>query len=325
MATSYEYGGDPRAAAEQMLQHNKELLHFAVSVINPNNPNADPLSVLPAAGEVRAEDAGLDLSDSQVTKLRSIAAELGYGRETDLTLTEQGLYGAHVIIEGGMAHKVMAEALMVLEDATATPTSLIFSASPHRNIEIPAEIVSTERILGETKATEYDMVRDLIEMLPGFEADIEIPLDASYDVLDNFAVGRSSSNQFVVMGTIGKTPVVLMRVDKVRIPGTIQYKQPGAADIMRIVSDVSTQQGDKVWPVAMATSATYQPSRSVDAAIVGLETGRRVGLATYGTDRLAKVKGEVAPEPAPANQLPGELHKMALETEKLDLVLRKKR
>lgn len=325
MTTSHEFNDNPQQYAEQLLRQNQEALAAAVAIISPETPEADPLTVLPAPGELRAEDQGLNLTTEQESQLRIVAAEFGFGREADLTLSEQGIRGAHVIIEGGQAHKVMAEALTVLEDEEATPSTLIFTATPYRNITNAAEVASTERLLGEPKATEYDMVRDLIVSLPGFEPGEERELPVGYDIHDGFTVTDQSSGQFVLLGTINKAPIILMRIDReeyVGDDGSNKYrKQPNAADIMGIVDSISALQDDELLPVAFVTSATYQPSRMLDAVTTGFRIGRPMGVATYGTARLAAVKGEATPSPAPINQLPGELHKMALETKKLEAAI----
>jgi hypothetical protein len=327
MTTSHEFNDNPQQYAEQLLRQNQEALAAAVAIISPETPDADPLTVLPAPGELRAEDQGLNLTTEQESQLRIVAAEFGFGRETDLTLGEQGIRGAHVIIEGGQAHKVMAEALMVLEDKVATPSTLIFTATPYRNITNVEERISTSRLLGHSNATEYDMVHDLITSLPGFEPNEEIELPMGYDIHDEFTVSDQANGQFKLLGTINNAPVVLLRVDREEYAGddgTTKYrKQPNTADIMSIVDGISAMQGDELLPVAFVTSATYQPSRMLDAVAVGLRTGRPMGIATYGTARLAAVKGkgEATPAPAPINQLPGELHKMALETQKLEAAI----
>lgn len=320
MTGGFEFTDEPNSNAERMLDQAQEALQQAVAIVSPETPNADPLEIFPAPGEVRAEDAGLSLDPEQEQGLREIAARFGFGRETDLTLSEQGIRGAHVVIEGGQAHKVLAEAQLVLEDEAATPTTLIFATSPYRKITGEAEVASTTRILGESPETEYEMVRTLISKLPGFEPTEEWEMPYSYDISDGFVVDQHSEGQFITLGMIGKMPVVLMRIDRENYEedGKPKFRnQPGTTEVLRIVEAICLLQNDPLLPLAFATSATYQPSRMVDAIAVSLKTDRPAGLVTYGTARLARVKGEATPAPAPANQLPGELHKLALETRKL--------
>jgi hypothetical protein len=117
---------------------------------------------------------------------------------------------------------------------------------------------------------------------------------------------------------------MLLRVDRenyIDDEGKNKYRnQPGTAEIIGIIDGALTAQEDMA-PVAFVTSSTYQASRQVDAARAALATGRKVGVPTYGTARLAVVKGEDMPAPAPINQLPGELHKMALQVDKLAAVV----
>lgn len=329
---THEASPNPNQYAQEILDRSQEALSRAVAVVSPETPEASPLDVFPAPNEVRADDAGLTLAPEQEAELRSAAAELGFGRATDRNLSEQGLGHAHVIIEGGQPHKMMAEALLVLDDEQASPSSIIFSASPNRKITSPAEIASAERLLGKAGATEYDVARDIARSLPGFRTFelSERSLPYGYKVGAGFEVTDDTTGQFKLIGTIGKAQVLMMRIDRedYREDGQPKYRnQPGAVDVLNIVEQIT---GDAptpfhLLPIAMVTSATYEPSRAVDAAIASTKiaetTGRKIGIASYGTARLAAVKGEEVPAPAPINQLPGELHKMAREVAKLEAVL----
>jgi hypothetical protein len=248
--------------------------------------------------------------------LRATIAELGPGRETDRTLSELGLFGANVVIEGGQPHKVVAELGMVLDDHNASPQAIILSGSS-RTITNPAEVASAER-LGVSAATEYEMVRKVVESTEGFKP---LPLDTilrlSYDIDNQYAVGHDSAGQFIHIGTLLDADVILMRIDREHFIGSTPGTPPNSGDVMKIVHEITRANGDDTSPVALVTSATYQPSREVDAARVAVQTGRTIGVPTYGTSRLASVKGEPVPAPAPINQLPGELHKLALQTELL--------
>jgi len=328
----HEFGGnrDPHQYAQEVLDHSQEVLGRAVEVVSPHNPNADPLEVFPASGERRADDVGLVLSSEQEQDLRSIAAELGFGRLADQTPSELGLYGACMVLEGGQAHKTLAEAGLVLDDAGTTPSMLVFSASGHRRVG-DAEAETTSRILGvpveQVGETEYDVAAQVASHLPGYEglAQPEV-LPWGYDINDGFSLTEGPSGQLVRVGTIGDIPVVLLRVDRQDYvddaTGKPRYRnQPGTAEVIGIVDAVQRDRGDIDTPIAFVTSSTYEASRLPDAMCASLTTGRIVGVPTYGAQRLAEVKGEPLPAPAPINQLPGEFNRMAAQVKKLAEVL----
>lgn len=212
---------------------------------------------------------------------------------------------------------------MVLEDEAANPSRLYFAATPHRKITSPAEAASAERLLGEVPATEYDVAKAMAQQLQGFVAE-EYDLPYGYDIHNNFAVTNETTGQFKMVGWVGKTPVVLMRIDREYYMEGDQQKyrnQPGTADVVQIVDAVQRQDGDVLSPIGLVTSATYEPSRQIDCTRAGLAVQRPVGVAAYGTARLSAVKGEDAPVPAALNQLPGELYKVSENVQKLEAVI----
>lgn len=326
MTSSYEFANNPRQYAEQVLHDSETALHDAVAAVNPENPDANALEVFPAPGEVRAEDPGMQLSIERGEALRAAAAQLGFERPTDAMASSLGLSGAHFIIEGGQPHKIVAEAGLVMDDAGADPTTLIFSASPYRKITSDAEKASCINQFGEVPATEYDVARRAAESLPGFQPTSEDEvLEFGYDIDANFQITNDATGQFVRIGYVNDAPVIMLRIDREEYTdeeGAAKYrKQPGADAVMAIVDAVTAESGDATAPIAFVTSATYQPSRSVDAAKIGLNSGRVIGVATYGTERLADVNGTALPAPRRLDQLPGEMYKLAQEIEKLRAAL----
>lgn len=324
--TTGEHAGnqDPRQHAQEVLNNSREALSRAVAIVSPENPDADPLEVFPAPGEVRNEDEGLSLTEQQAAELRAAVAPLGFERPTDVNLSALGLQGACVIVEGGQPHKEVAEARMVLEDSDARPSAIVLSASKHRKIMSDPEKASARRQFGEEPATEYDGQRRVGEGLEGFVAEEDEVLPFGYDIHNGFALVREATGQFVRIGRVGETPVIMMSIDRedyIDEGGNSKYrKQPGTADVIRIVDGMLAANGDEHSPIAFVTSGTYQPSRNVDAATVGLQTGRLVGVPTYGTERLGEVNGEL-PAPKRLDQLPGELRKMAEQVAKLESIL----
>ncbi len=318
----------PEQYAQALLNQVDSVLGRAVEVLVPEKAGERPLEVFPSPTEVRDDAQPLSLFPEQEAEARGIVVEFGFGRETDMTLSEQGLFGAHVIIEGGQPHKIMAEAKMVLDDTASMPATIVFSASKSRTVSSGAERTSADRlgVGADGEYTEYDVARRIAEQLDGFVAlDQDEVMPFGYDIHHAQALVEEPTGQLTTIGYVGKTPVVLLRVDREDYTdesGNPKYRlQPTTADLMRIVGAVGTTLGDEKSPVAFVTSATYQPSRMVDGAIAALGNQRIVGVATYGTARLAAVKGEAVPAPASLNQLPGELHKTAEEAERLRAAL----
>lgn len=311
----------PQERAETLITRNDAVLRAAVEIVSLDNPEANPLEVFAAPGEVRAAGVALELSAEQEKALRNNVGELGFGRESDLTAEQVGLPSGYVaLIEGGQPHKVEAQRRL-----TESAGTLLFAGSPFRMITGAAERASGARILGtdaeNVGATEYDMVRQLAESQPDFaanEAGDEV-LPFGYDIQHGYEVTEGPTGQFVKIGTVNGRDVVLLRIDRENYEedGKPKYRlQPDSAAVMGIVSDVLAAAGDSETSIGFLTSATYQPSRDIDAVRAGIRYNRQFGVVTYGTARLAEVKGEPV-APGPINQLPGELHKVALQTAKL--------
>lgn len=313
---------DPRQYAEALTVKYQTVLEEARNLAYPEAQNF--IDAFPEPTQPRDQAPDPDWDQSKETRIRQLVGEFGYGRETDRTLGELGLRGAHVIFEGGQPHKIVAEVAIVAGDAEATPSSYIFCASPNRKIENESEIASARKQLGFVPATEYDVVRSLAKKIKGFRFldQGNETLALSYDISNQFAVGHDKTGQFIQIGHVDDAPVVLLRIDRQDyadpVDGKKKYRnQPGPADIMRIISQGLELQGDLSSPLAYVTSATYQPSREIEAVRAGLATDRVIGVPTYGIVTLAKVKGESVPSLAPVNQIPGELHTAAKSVEKL--------
>ena len=115
---------------------------------------------------------------------------------------------------------------------------------------------------------------------------------------------------------------MLMQINRRDLEGGKYERQPGTAAVIGIVDAITKASGDETSPLVHVTSGTYRPSRTLGVALAGLSTNRLVGIATYGNDRLNEIKGDSAP--APVNQLPGELHEMAVQSAKLQEILNSK-
>lgn len=331
MSVNYEQANTPVEYAHEILERSQLALTAAVAIVSPERPARDPLEVFPAPNERRADDPGLELNSDQEVALRSVASELGWGRETDRTLAEEGLFGAYAILEGGQPHKMIAEAQLVIdgidpEDPKTKPTAIIFSAAAGRIIKNQGEADIALRLLGRVGNTEYEVARDVIKSLPSFEPyETEQDLPFSYDINNDFEVSPVAKGQFRVLGTVDSIPVVLMRIDRENYKdpatGADKYRnQPSTSDVVNIIDAISMANGDQLLPIAFVTSSTYEPSRSVDAVKSWLLTERMVKVASYGSNRLASVKGETI-APGQINQLPGELHKVAKNVAALKQIL----
>ena len=317
MTKSYETAPTPRQYAEQVLAQSENVLRDAVAIAFPERSDADPVQAFPKPAEVRAESPDIpELTDAGKAALLSRASELGFGRAENVTLSEQGFFGATVIIEGGQPHKMLAEARMVVDDESAQPKTIIISASPYRELKNEAEIVSAQRLFGRVGRTEYEVAGDVARALAGFtEYSEPRVLNAAYDINDNNAVSQNPTGQFQAVGEINGTPVVLMQISRRELEGGKYDRQPGTAAVIGIVNEVTNASGDYTSPLVQVTSGTYRPSRTIGAALAGLSANRLVGVATYGNDLLSEIKGDNSP--VPVNQLPSELHEMAVQAAKL--------
>ena len=307
----------PRSYAEHILNESETIINDALEIAYPEHTDLDPVMAFPKPTEVRAESPDIpELTEGKRAALIQKAGELGFGKAEDVTLSEQGLVGATVILEGGQPHKMLAEALMVVDDYDANPKAIIFSASPHRKLSNAAEIASAERLFGHVSKTEYDVALDVAHALPGFSPDAEPRvLEAAYDIGNGFSTSAEPSGQFQSIGKINGIPVVLMQINRRELGGGKYDSQPGTADVIGIVDRVSRSLGDDTSPLVHVTSGTYRPSRAVGVALAGLSVDRLVGIATYGNDRLNQIKGETSA--VPVNQLPGELHELAVQSNRL--------
>ena len=319
--TTFESVPSPRQYAEQVLNQSQSVLKEAVLIAFPEIPDTNPIQAFPRPTEVRAESPDIpELTEDRKVALLAKASELGFGRSENVTLSEQGFFGATVIIEGGQPHKMLAEARMVVDDEAAQPKTIIISASPHRELKNDAEVASAQKLFGRVGKTEYDVARDVARALDGFiEYDKSRILNAAYDINDGFAFSQEPTGQFEAIGEINGTPVVLMKINRRDLEDGKYDRQPNTAAVIGIVDALTKNNKDESSPIVHVTSGTYRPSRTLGAAIAGLSVDRLVGIATYGNDLLNEIKGDNAP--APVNQLPSELHEMAVQAENLQAAL----
>ncbi|MEK7594177.1 MAG: hypothetical protein AAB436_00880 [Patescibacteria group bacterium] len=337
MSQQHEFPQDPNQHAHNVLANSQAILRNAVAVVLPDNPDANPLEVFPAPTELRADGVGLDLTPEQETQLRRYAAELGFGREENRTISDLGIRNPFVIIEGGQAHTMLAELEMVMRDEDKGVAHIMMTASPYRDLKVK-ETELTAKVLGidqdEVGKTEYDVAKQVFSgvdnsrTLPGYGLEGQ-PIGLGYDINNGFEPIQRDTGQYVWLGHVGRLnggPVRLLRIDRENYveDGQPKYRnQPQTTDLIKIENDgLNMDHISKDVPIVLVTSGTYEASRNVAAARAALITGRPAAVASYGTALLAEVKGEDVPASAPINQLPGELHKMAEEVAKLEQTLR---
>lgn len=306
--------------ARETLDKMAHAMAEALAAVEPENSGVSPLEVFPEPGQRRA-DTEFDLPAQQESSFRQAMAKLGIGRETNLGATEVGLRPDFVaIIEGGQAHKMVAEINLILADQSTRPSEIIVAATPHRTIppheedkakerEVTAKVLSIGR--DEVGENEYQVAEQIARSIPGFIAGPpQNTLKAGYTLEGE--ITDEQTGHFTRLGQVGDINVTLMRIDRKYSEGG-QYKTLGSKGLMKVVSHFLTRQGFDN-DIGFVTSATYQPSREVDAASTMLEveregTSRNIGVLTYGTHELAAAKKEQYPAQPSLGQLAGEAHK----------------
>lgn len=319
--------------ARQTLDKMASALAEAVVAVEPANSAAGPLEIFPEPGERRA-DTEFSLPPEKDTALRVALAKLGIGRETNENGTEVGLVREYVsVIEGGQAHKMLAELNVALTDENSG--NIIIAATPDRKIPQAAEDKVGEREItakilrispDEVGATEYDVALQLVSRHAAIEALRPLNLAFGYDIECNIN-SDEGSGQLAQIGMVGDfRHVYLLRIDRdyPDLDDPKKYVTLGPSKLMKVVDGIVGVHMPSN-EIGFVTSATYQPSREIDAVSVMLELERQgrprnIGVMTYGTHELAKVKGESPSRPS-LGQLAGEAHKAAVELEKLRQLL----
>ena len=316
---------NPSEAAREVLLHARNILARALETVG--RTDEDPINVFPAPGPVRQGSGHMPLTSEQEQSLVAVASELGFGKQEDVNLSEQGVHGATVIMEGGFFHKVQAEAQGFSDDDAAQPAQVIYTASGTRILS-NTEINRAKTMFGPdtfgsaSQVTELEMAELVARNMPGF-----IPhttpriLSAAYDPATYaFTMDADESPQFIEIGKFGDAPVIIMRIDQASYPDK-EPTQPQGADLLGIIDAFTRADGGGTSALMTYTSRTYSPSRQVAAALASMNLRRGVGVATYGTRRLNWARGTDSATPADLKQLPGELHVMAEQTAKLGATL----
>jgi len=318
--TDFENNG---ISPEEQVRQFGQALTEAVQAINPGaiEQGLTPLDVFPEPSE-RREDTPFEdaLDHAQAAEFRIAMSKMGVGRETDEPAEVVGLpEGYKAIVEAGQGHKVKAE-LTVVAEGSVRPSVIVMPATIERILP-SKEKELTSRVLGvaidNVADNEKELVRQILELDPRFEAAAEervLPL--RYDI-DSAAVSEDPhSEQMIEIGTYDGIPVITLDIERIYEgepdeQGRVPYRQPGTDKVLTILDQVFTHEGDTDAPLGFVTSATYKPSRTLDTIRFGQSHGRHAAVITYGTAKLAVVKGEEAPTPPALAQLAGEAHKAA--------------
>lgn len=319
------YSQDPkREAAIQLINTSEAALAHVSEVLGVE----DVSTVLPGVHEKRDQASGeltdRDLTGEERQQLIDCAQEFGFARPEDLSPSEAGLkHGYYAFIEGGQSHKVMAEIVTTLNDDKATPDMIIIAGSK-REIKAEAEVNMTAKICGvnesELGKTEYDVAFQIASSIPGIEVEPS-HLPMSYDIHNDNAVSAEATGQFIRVGYVaGNTQVVVALVDRNELPDGKYDKQPNSGQMVGILDKLLELHGDTTAQIGMASSGTYQPTRSLRVASQGLDTQRDIKFYSYGTETVGAVRKAIEPEDnwqAPAKQVPEELGGMYNEVQKL--------
>ncbi len=250
---------------QETLEIMRSTVDKAAEIVS-GEAGADPLKVFPDPKQKeRRADVNFDktLSLDQTDAFRGVMLDLGPGREESIGASEAGLaegYGA--VLEGGQAHKMMAELDLVLSDEIQPSFILITGAGPDgRPIpdgekDLTAGLLDIE--VDGVGDNEFEIAKQVIRNHPLFEpfppgardnlsgradpsdpdaesAPEEMEMGTAYDLsqdADRHSLGPvrpgETSGQFVQLGTMaGGKPVIAMRVDRFPDPsGELDYVQP---------------------------------------------------------------------------------------------------
>jgi hypothetical protein len=302
-------GQDPtlqnRAAIAERVGEQLGWLNQAAEIIG--GPDARVEDVFDRPPEERRTAPTPDWTPEQAANVREIAHRLGYGAEHNVS---SGLPGGILIAEGGLAWKIAAEAA-AFEDETG-PRTLLFAGSPHRVLREDEHEFLSQR-LGVTlsgDATEYDLAGLFAERQADKTSGQREILHFGYETTEGNPTVHRSTGQLVYVGETSKSQSVqLLKVEGRVDPedGSKIIHKPKPVGLMRFMADVSALQGNKQESIGLVTSSTYA-SRVVDAVRAGISHGgRQFGVAMYGRQTLADIKGVPLQPDSPLNQLPGDL------------------
>lgn len=306
-------------ASHEIEQRLRGGLVRAVEAIT-GDASQNPLDVFPnPADKERREDVefGVELTADQEVAFRSAMAELGIGRESNRDAAMVGLPDGYLaLLEGGQAHKMLAE-LNITAETAIRPRAIILAGDTERAIPEKEQEV-TARVLGinreQVGATEAAVAEQILRAHPDFVPEDESVLPYGYTIDGELL--DEQTGQLRRIGTIGEIPAVVMRIDREWYEdeqGERKFRRIDNFAKMKIVSQIEVGNA-----IGFVSSSTYQPSIEIDALRAAQETGSMIQVPTYGTAELARVKQEALPQPPALQQLAGEAYKTAQQLAKLE-------
>lgn len=270
-------------------------------------PNATPESVFtPLNSDNRSQAPDPNWNQRQQAVARELAQHLGYGSEYNVI---SGLQGGVRLLEAGKIWKVLAETDVL--DQENNVSMLVFAGSPYVPLGADErdfiERRGHDHIVGATNQYEATLAvaRQLVETPD------EQVASYGYELSESNAVKFEPTGQFMRLGKAENgQDVVMIRVDREEFTddgNQDRYRyQPSQQRLMTMLSEILRHAGDTDSPIGLITSNAYA-SRQFDTIRAGLTDGRRYGVAMYGRETLAHMKGEPVAPATPLNQLPGEL------------------
>ena len=304
---------------QELEQRTRSNLALAVEAVS-GDIGADPLVVFPAQGKAeRRADIEFDITNltlEQEQAFRSAMGKLGPGRESNQTPAVVGLTsGFTALLEGGQAHKMVAE-LNIVTESEVLPGAIILSADAERQIsdsekDLTSQVLKLDK--DEVGETEYEVAKQVLKSCGDFIESPEEILPFGYTGTGELT--HEPNGQFIRVGEINGSPVVVMRVDREWYEaedGSRKFKRINNSDKMKIVAGIENGSD-----IGFVTSATYLPTVAIDAMKASKATGVAIKVPNYGTAELARVKGEEQPTPPALNQLAGEAYKIAKKLQQL--------
>lgn len=322
-------------AAREVAKTNYQLTKAAEAVSGV--AGAHPSEIFPTAEQVRNKSKQ-PLTPEQLDAVRPIAKSMGVGEKGNRTLADRGISGPHhAVVEGGLPHKIIAEAFLAAGDPNAE--EITFSASPKvkfNETQLAAMHATFPKETDPSRfgTTEYDVASYIATHMQGTQAVEPVVHNFGYEVARDgqTTINQEQTGQLQTIG-VGNRPdkaikINLLRVDRHEYEekGKPKYRAPQTDGVIGLIDAALKQGGDNDTPIGFYTTPTY-PSRETATKIAQIKTGRLAGIATAGADYVSSSKGEgLAPSQDAAlekllPQVPAELGEMALKTQQLEELL----
>ena len=276
---------------------------------------------LPELKTIRAETDVPDyFTDAHFIQFRGILAELGFGRDTDVTPAEAGMQnGFTAMLQGGLAWKIDSEIKVATDSESAIAHGpVVLTLSPYGQIT-PAEqaYLHKKGVHLSEESSELDLGIALISDQSGFNGyDYGKKVDALFEynpeeLADDFSFDPETNEgaenpTTMLIGYLNSQPVYVMQVLRAYNEAG-KFKQPSTLALSQLVSGLIRQTTGQ-YPSYMANvgSATYP---SLDIGPEGNKIFAQDGIPTilgdvkYGTETLAELKGARPSPPSDANVL----------------------